>query len=530
MEIAYVKQRNVSGSLKYYQQAVELAQKITKNETTDHNLAVHYTDLGVCVHGLHNYDEAMHYLKKAYFTYKDIGESSVQHETALVTNLIGDCCYSEGRLDESIVWYRTAVCSGKQGTVLNDSDEVLASSFYKLGVCLFEIGRFGKAKEMFEKAQCIHIKIDKSLPKHLVALTENWIGDCFHELGKCRDSLIHYRKAYLLANGDAHNKEAKQFLAVCSCNLGKCFFYLKKCNEAKQLFMKAMNLIENIDVRLMAADAASTSHWIGHCLYDMEEYGECLAYYVKALSIAKTITDIDKLLPKLATYYHGTGSCLYKLENFYESRLAFEKAKFICVNIGISSMAEEIALAEIWIGDCLLMLKMYEQSLICYQEAADIAEYACTNRKRNEIIALSFHQMGACLYKMKLYANAKNCFLQSRNRLEKLGEAFNVGRLVNLLTWIGDCYYEHGHYEDCFQYYLRTISTIQKALDRQDAEFVRMYWENLGACCYRTERYDDAISCFMKAKKVSDKITKENMENLFVNSTGWIGVTFYKLS
>ena len=523
------KQRNISGSLKYYQEAVELAQKIPKNETIDHNLAIHYTDLGVCMHGMHNYDEAIYYLKKAYLTYTNIGKSSVKHEIALVTNFIGDCRYIEGRLDESIDWYETAVCLGKQGMAFDDWDEVLASSFYKLGVCLFEIGRFGKAQVMFEKAQCIHIKIDKTLTENLVALTENWIGDCSHKLANDRNSLIHYRKAYLLANRDSHNKEANYFLAVCSYNLGKCLFNLKKCKDAKQLFMKFMILTEILDVKSMALDTASAAHWIGHCLYEMEEYGDCLAYYIKALSVAKKIRNIDQLLPKLATYYHDIGSCLYKIENFYESRLAFEKAKLICVNIGTSLMAEEIALAEIWIGDCLSMMKMYEMSLNCYQEAADIAECACTNRKRNEIIALSFHHMGACLYKMNLYANAKNCFLESKNSLEKLGDVSNVGRLANLLTWIGDCYYEHRHYDDCFEYYLRTISISQNALERQDIEAVRMYWENLGACCYRTERYDDAISCFMKAKRMSGKIKKENLEHLFGNSTGWIGVTFCKL-
>jgi len=530
-------------SVKYYHDASSLARKITKDEDTDPLLAWCYTKEGMSLYMLRKFGEAKTCLLKGGDVFEHLHEDDdcSSKDMPLTTlaclcNLIGVCFFNEDDFDESLCYFERAVSFQKEGNACKETDEALALYYLNCGACLYKNGDFSGGKKVFKKSQCIYLKIGEAFVLDALSVTQNWIGDCHYELENYQRSLYFYKNSISIQKQVALNDETDEFLALVYYNQGACLFNLEEYTEAAMVFTKALSIFEKIDDKFSKNDMASSAHWIGKCIFETGNYQECMVYYVKALSFGKQVISAN-FVGRLAKYYLDIGVCMKELKNGLDFVVAIQKVEILlefCNNEvgGADEIFSEHL--DVWVDICwghyFWVKKSYEESLMHYTNALHHVRYSRSGNDKDEILATGHHYMGACLYKLDCFDEARSSFLKAKDTIESNETLFRSESMANLLTWIADCFYMEQKFEEGLEYYLKALETTKKVRKNSGNDVtLAMYYDNLGSCFYRVEKYTDAISCFEKTKYIYASIDEPNMSDCTVKSDIWIGVCIYQL-
>ncbi len=190
-------------------------------------------------------------------------------------------------------------------------------SLYQKALCFELSDRFDEAVETYDSALEIARKSGKSLSESKLL---NAVGVAYYYAGDYHHALMHYSRAYALADSmaydegrahalnnlgviyrmqrrydkalDIYQKSLEiKFLSADTAgvinslfNIGLAYSYLNRYEDSLDEFMRAMRLADQIDAR--ASDVANIQSGIGVALYNLGRIDECKPYLIRGAEVS----------------------------------------------------------------------------------------------------------------------------------------------------------------------------------------------------------------------------------------------------
>ncbi len=130
-------------------------------------------------------------------------------------------------------------------------------------------------------------------------------------------------------------------------NLGLLFQTQKKNDKAFEYFIKALNINEKLNHKLLLEVSYNN---IGVIYFQKEKYDYSFLYLVKAMKISEALGD----KPRLAKHYHNIGAVYFKKKEYDKAALAFKRSLQLREKIGdrlsIASTCYNLAVLKIATG------------------------------------------------------------------------------------------------------------------------------------------------------------------------------------
>ena len=275
------------------------------------------------------------------------------------------------------------------------------------------------------------------------------------------------RKEYLEAEKIFENFiDVDRGFAEAYHKLGNVFYRLKRYEEAKRIYKKALRIKKWKDEDFKAW----CHHDLGYLLYGAEKYNEAVEEYEEAIKIAESIGK------RKAWFYNDLGTALMKLEKYEDAENAVEKA--------LEFSEEESDKAYVYNA----LGRLYNRKGLY-----DIAREKLESAKRlKPDLAEVYNNIGLLDFEEGLYQDAKENFQNAIDFDKRRGnecESLSEAHLNH-----GNVFFGEGKYEEAEKEYEYAIKI--------DRNFSEAYY-NLGNVCVQ------------KWKKEGKKGEKERAEKLY---------------
>ncbi|KAL6227965.1 hypothetical protein ACLB2K_001919 [Fragaria x ananassa] len=274
----------------------------------------------------------------------------------------------EAKLSEAKASYRSAKAIG------NHEEEARWANF--IGNLLKDRGEYLQALNWFD--------IDYDLcnkylsPKHSLATCQS-LGEVYLRLERFQDALV-YQKKHLMLAEEANDLVEQQ---RANTQLGRTYhdMYLKSVEEhqsarnAKKYFKSAMKLAQAIKDnpppnKSFIKEYIDAHNNIGLVELDRDNLEEAEKIFTKALVICdqEEVNEYDDARTRL---HHNLGKVYTELMMWEDAREHIEKDILICKQIG---HCEGEAKGYINLGELHNRVQKYQEAILCYQKALDLAK------------------------------------------------------------------------------------------------------------------------------------------------------------
>jgi CHAT domain-containing protein len=313
----------------------------------------------------------------------------------------------------------------------------IAYSSYRIGSALFAQNEFNKAvdaylvsKENYEKAKS---------PRDLIPVLSE-LGDLHTYTDDYKKAEEYSEKSLALANSLRDSKEPMGALpdnygiATAWSNLGKVSIWKGDYKTAAAHFQKSLGLWEGLNGggSLYKAHIINSLTYVGISYQLMGDHTHALNYLGKALELAKSLTDKDRLATVLANIgVLYMEQCDYsKASEFYNQGLAI----FTSLN-----NKREMARTLINLGVVNQRLRNYDSALERFWSGLKKAEEVAAP----DIIIAAQEGLGTVYYEQGKYPEALNWFGKAESSAQTMGDKI---RMTELLWRKGQVLYAQGDF------------------------------------------------------------------------------------
>lgn len=280
---------NVEKSLKYSNEAVELANEISDNE----GLAKALWNSGVCCRLLSKYDEAFQYFEKALDVYKKTNDVPGK---AKVLNSIGNIYLNLSDYNHSLEYLKN---SYEISRTLDDR-EFEARVLSNIGLVYQEMGDFTSSLEFYLKSMLNYNSIGINVPENLM----NNIGIVYQNLDDYSTSLDYFFKSLKLAE-ENNNRLDKGFALG---NIAIVYSKLNEYEKALKYLNESLEILHELGYRQAESNALTN---IGNAYKGLGNYEKALEYQMMVLDIENEISDYSGR----ASTTISIGEIFYSLSN-----------------------------------------------------------------------------------------------------------------------------------------------------------------------------------------------------------------------
>jgi len=182
-------------AIKCHQEAINIRQSVCEKPRADDTLGMFYSNKGISLFYIQNYEAAKVSLELASRMRQASGNPSLTYDIAADLNQIGHCLFAMRKFEEALVFYQKAVNLRKQVPSDWTCDKLLAIYIANLGDCLLSLKKFSEAKRQLELAITIRTGSCRTSLIEVIGLIEEKIGDCLCEENDYREALLHYKRA-----------------------------------------------------------------------------------------------------------------------------------------------------------------------------------------------------------------------------------------------------------------------------------------------------------------------------------------------
>lgn len=277
----YLSNGEYQTALEYFKELLEMESDILGKEHS--YIAKTYNSIGAVYDGMVEYDNALEWFKKGAAMHEAISGSS-HLDTAVSYSNVASVYFKLKNLSESRIWIKKAMDILDSYPNSEDSQEKATIYTAKGNVCLLE-GRLDDSIDWFKKALEIQKKI--SGEDHPTTMTVyNNIGLIYHACRKCEDALAIYqqmREASEKRWGEKHPNTTSIYR-----NIGNVYRTKRRYRDALMWYEKAAKIREEV----YGMDHIRTGiiyNDIGLAYTDLFRYAESLKYFDKALAIYEAV-------------------------------------------------------------------------------------------------------------------------------------------------------------------------------------------------------------------------------------------------
>ena len=357
-------------------------------------------------------------------------------------------------------------------------------SFYSLGWCLFEQGKFQEAKEKFSEFR------NKFASDALSEEADVKIAECLYNL-KNYAELKEYTAGILANEPRSRTQERVKKSALLKFYLAESCFYLEDYHCAIDNYRKVLE--SALDANLNALSCLG----LGWCYLKQNTYSEAVVNFEKVIQ-SQMEKNVESALLGKALSLQMNAQYQEALDTYVK---LIEQAKGSSFIFG----------AYMGKAESLYELKRYPESVAAYKEAINTARYA--DKEIN----------GASLEKLKLGMGF--AYLKSGDFKEALSEFLGLAQdakdnkiKISSLTKLAEVYDELGDLP-------RAVGTYEKILkdypDCDECDYARL---NLGLVLFNAKHYVQAIEVFNKL------IAEEPKSELTERASFYSGKAYYSLS
>lgn len=264
-----------------------------------------------------------HYQNGRYGAVEKVGKSITQRfpRHQLSWKVLGAALNHAQKLRESLIPSQRAV----------DLDPKDAEAHIILGSTLQQLGRLEQAEASYRKA--IALRPD-------VALAHYYLGATLHDLGRLGDAEVSYRNSIALNPN----------LPGVYVSLGILLRHTGRSEDAEPIYKRAIAL---------KPDLAEAHYNLGVTLQELGRLDDAEASYRKAIA----------LKPEYAEAHSGLGNVLMGCGRLEDAKASYKKAIGVRPDNALalwnlSTTAESIPEAKIWIGQCLAVDKNHEAAIL----------------------------------------------------------------------------------------------------------------------------------------------------------------------
>lgn len=437
-------------------------------------------DLGTSFYNATNYDSAIFFLKQAsdkYFTHKDnqgYFKSSIK---------IADSYRQMGKFDTALN-YLSALAKSPDFD-LSDTNDYIIDFYFVKGSSHGDKGQYKLAEELISKF------IDLRSQRHsffdtLVAYGYNNLGSYSYFMGDYEKSIESFRKALEITEYNS-DSELNPDIAMYSMNIGIILASTNKLEEANKYFQRALNinkqLLDELDPALailhlnLGRNEMLQSHYesalehyklaesiyinvfgedyhvlgtlylnMGNIFNNKQDFEKALEYYKKAYQLLMSI--MEKSHPVISKALNNMGS-IYFNQKKYKNALDHYELSLEMTNDPISKTIILRNLGKIYneLDDFDLASKYFLNSV----------DYAKDNLEDNHYeTAKSFLALGEYLQSREMIDSSLAIYYHAYYLFFK-NFGFNNPFVAEVLTKIGDLYYDLGKYQKALRNYQQAI-------------------------------------------------------------------------
>ena len=328
----------------------------------------------------------------------------------------------------------------------------------------------------YKLAEAYSLKLIEKYPK--ASIFYNILGAIYTNLNNFESAVLIYRKAIKI---DPNNAEIYN-------NLGATFKRFEKNEDAILNFRKAIEINPNY---------SSAYNNLGVTFKDKGKLNEAIIYFNKAIKIKPNYTEV----------YYNKGNALSELENYHEAVESYSEAIKISPNY---------AEAHNNLGSALNILKEYKKAYNSINKALSI----------KEDYADAFNNLGQVLTNYSIHLNidkdkeAINCYNRALqidpNLIEAHSNLCDIYEKLNKINDLKKTIHKAllvNKYDSRIQFRLAQLESreknhykVLKLLEEMDTEGLSYTvklgrYELLGKTYDKLKKYNQAIECFINAKK-----------------------------
>ena len=405
---------------------------------------------------------------------------------------VGVALYEQGKYADAEEIYRRAM-EGREKTLGPKHIDTLWS-IYRVGMALYEQGKYADAEEMYRWAMEGR---EKTLgPKHKDTLQSIYeVGMALYEQGKYADAEEMYRRAIEGREktlGPKHKDTLRSIYEV-----GRALYEQGKYADAEEMYRLAMEGEEKT-LGPKHIDTLWSIYRVGMALYEQGKYVDAEEMYHRAMEgREKTLGPEHK--DTLRSIYE-VGMALYEQGKYADAEKMYRRAM----------EGEEKILGAEYIDTLWSIYRvgmtLYEQGK--YVDAEEMYRLAMEGREKtlgpkHKDTLQSIYEVGMALYEQGKYADAEEMYRRAMEGREKTLGPKHKDTLRSIYE-VGRALYEQGKYVDAEEMYRRAMEGEEKTLG---PEHVDTLWSiyRVGMALYEQGKYVDAEEMYRQAMEGREK-------------------------
>ena len=508
-------------AVEFYKHLLNVYESKSIDKSGDYDVAWANHQIGYCLMGLNEPDQALSYLRRVIEIQENRG--SCQLIPATLYN-IGRCHIDLHNYDEALTNLNLAL-EIKQNTTLNaDTDRSVATTLHGIGMCHTDLHNYDEA--LTNLILALEIKQNTTLNADTdrgVAATLHNIGLCHTDLHNYDEALTNLNRALEIEQNTTLNADTDRSVATTLHNIGLCHIDLHNYDEALTNLNRALEIQQNTTLN---ADTdwgvATTLHNIGLCHLDLHNYDEALTNLNRALEIKQNTTlnaDTDR---GVADTLYNIGSCHIDLHNYDEALTNLILALEIQQNTTLNADTDRgVADTLHNIGICHIDLHNYDEALTNLNRALEIQQNTTLNADTDRSVANTIHGIGLCHTDLHNYDEA----LTNLNRALEIKQNTTLNAdtdrsVADTLLAVGRCHADLHNYDEALTNLNRALEIQQNSsLDVDKDRDLAATQRAIGRCLTGLQQYDDSWSRLQRSLKILQNTTLDQRNDIGIALT-----------
>ncbi|MEM7101975.1 MAG: CHAT domain-containing tetratricopeptide repeat protein [Bacteroidota bacterium] len=441
----------------------------------------------------------------------------------LLTDLLkpGSCLHRTGIwIKQFVVVLLFTVCTGIPSAVWSQDDAGWLEAGLGNGNELLSAGNYSAAIDTF--SNLVSKATESAIPEtETLAMILHRKGVALYLIDKNQAAVDAYRQSLAIRRkllGDNHLDVARSYH-----NIGTCFEYMGKHDEAIENLKKGLDIRQQHDVK---KDLAYSYLRVGKNYFETGDYDRALEYY--APSLTTYIDFYGNVHPRVAEVYNHSGMAYFRKLDYTLAAENFSKALDILSDPSINNLERQtICLNNL--GAVFYQEKKYNKALEYYKQSIAITKKL---KIENEVFALNHMNIGLAYKGLEQYdqsADYLNTALEIGERL--FGE--NDPRLAIYYDNLAELSAVQKNYQTTLNYYQDAIQLLipgyvpqnqfgNPDLDNDDvigsksllltilsnkARTIKIWWDEVPD---DDSKLEQALASFVTTDKLIDRMRREH--------------------
>ncbi len=378
--------------------------------------------------------------------------------TADAFNMWGICCYFNGNITQTGVWYMVAL--NIRLAVVGVNHMKTADSYANVGAYYYMIKNYPKSIELYKKAIHIYESLPDKILANLVKALNN-LAICYRMMTNRSLAYIYYHKSLnykLSLFGENHPDVAESYISLGMCKQEEGEILL-----ALDYFTRALSISKQFypeQSRVMV----DTYKLIGICHKYLSDYDQALIYLLHALSIHNLLPNADTHAT-LFNLQYNIGLCYY-YKRFYKKALSIFNSNIRFWQQNPQKASIDIRNLVLMVGNIYYRQQKYGLALRYYRKSG-VAVLKSTVVDMAEL-GIRYLNTGNCFVKM---GKPKTAIKATNNALNLFNKATIVSKIQIADTYnnLATAYTQLGKFKKALHYCKLALGIILQHQAAQNA-------------------------------------------------------------